>query len=34
MIAVPMHPGDVHRGLLHAILRQADLTEAEFLDLL
>lgn len=34
MTAVPMHPGDVHRGLLRAILRQANLTEAEFLDLL
>ena len=34
MTAVPMHSGDVHRGLLRAILKQADLTEAEFLDLL
>lgn len=34
MTTVPMHPGDVHSGLLRAILRQADLTEAEFLDLL
>lgn len=34
MTAVPMHPGDVHRGLVCAILNQADLTGAEFLDLL
>lgn len=34
MTVVPMHPGDVHRGLLRTILKQADLTEAEFLDLL
>ena len=34
MTAVPMHPGDVHRGLLRVVLKQADLTEAEFLDLL
>lgn len=34
MTTVPMHPGDVHRGLLRVILKQADLTEAAFLDLL
>ena len=34
MTVVPMHPGDVHRGLLRAVLKQADLSEAEFLDLL
>lgn len=34
MTSVPMHPGDVNRGLVRAIIKQADLTEKEFLDLL
>jgi predicted RNA binding protein YcfA (HicA-like mRNA interferase family) len=34
MTSVPMHPGDLHRGLLKAILKQADLSEAEFRELL
>ncbi len=29
---VPIHPRDIKRGLLHAILKQADITEAQFLD--
>jgi predicted RNA binding protein YcfA (HicA-like mRNA interferase family) len=27
---VPMHPGDLHRGLMKAILKQAGLSEEEF----
>jgi predicted RNA binding protein YcfA (HicA-like mRNA interferase family) len=34
MTSVPTHPRDVHRGLVRAIIKQADLTEAEFLALL
>jgi predicted RNA binding protein YcfA (HicA-like mRNA interferase family) len=34
MTSVPIHPRDVPRGLVRAILKQADLTEAEFLALL
>jgi predicted RNA binding protein YcfA (HicA-like mRNA interferase family) len=34
MTAVPMHPGEVHRGLVRAILRQADLSDEAFLALL
>lgn len=34
MTAVPMHPGDVNRGLVQAILKQAGLTVGEFLELL
>jgi predicted RNA binding protein YcfA (HicA-like mRNA interferase family) len=34
MTTVPMHPGDVNRGLVQAILKQADLTTDEFLKLL
>jgi hypothetical protein len=29
-----MHPGDLHRGLLKAIIKQAGLTEAQFRELL
>ncbi len=32
--SVPMHPGDVARGLLKKILKQADLTEEDFKRLL
>lgn len=34
MTTVPMRPGDVPSGLLRASLKQADLTEAEFLHVL
>ena len=34
MTAVPMHPGDVHRGTLRRILTQAELTEEQFRELL
>lgn len=34
MTAVPMHPGDLHRGLLKRILIQASLTEDQFRALL
>jgi predicted RNA binding protein YcfA (HicA-like mRNA interferase family) len=34
MIAIPMHPGDVHRGPVRAILGQADPTVEAFLRLL
>ena len=30
LTAVPMHPGDLKRSLVRAILRQVGLTEAEF----
>lgn len=30
MTSVPMHPGDVPRGTLRAILRQAEITPEEF----
>lgn len=32
--SVPMHPGDVGRGLLKKILKQADISEEEFRKLL
>jgi predicted RNA binding protein YcfA (HicA-like mRNA interferase family) len=31
---VPMHPGDLYRGLLKDILKQAGLTEEQFRELL
>lgn len=31
---VPMHAGDLHRGLLKAIIKQAGLTEDQFRELL
>jgi len=31
---VPMHSGDLHRGLLRAILKQSGLTEEQFRELL
>jgi mRNA interferase HicA len=31
---VPMHVGDLHRGLLKTIIKQAGLTEDEFRELL
>lgn len=34
MTAVPIHPKDLKRPLLKEILKQADLSESEFLDLL
>lgn len=34
LTAVPMHPGDVNRKLVHAIVKQAGLTTDEFLKLL
>ncbi len=33
-VSVPIHPGDVKRGTLRAILRQAGLSEEEFIRLL
>lgn len=30
LTGVPMHPGDLGRGLVRRILKQAGLTEAEF----
>lgn len=29
---VPMHAGDIKRGLLYGILKQANITEVQFLD--
>jgi len=29
---VPMHSGDIKRGLLYGILKQANITEVQFLD--
>lgn len=29
---VPIHHRDIKRGLLHSILKQADITEIQFLD--
>lgn len=34
MTSVPIHPGDVDRGLLKKIIKQADLSESDFRDLL
>ena len=34
MTSVPIHPGDVDRGLMKKIIKQADLSEDEFRDLL
>lgn len=34
MTSVPMHPGDLPRGTLHAILRQVGMTVEEFIQLL
>jgi predicted RNA binding protein YcfA (HicA-like mRNA interferase family) len=34
LVCVPVRPGDLKRPVLRAILRQADLTAAAFLDLL
>jgi predicted RNA binding protein YcfA (HicA-like mRNA interferase family) len=34
LVCVPVHPGDLKRPVLRAILRQADLTADAFLDLL
>lgn len=34
MTSVPMHPRDLKRGTVHAILKQAGLTEAEIRNLL
>jgi len=34
MTSVPIHPGDVDRGLLKKIIKQADLSENEFRNLL
>jgi predicted RNA binding protein YcfA (HicA-like mRNA interferase family) len=35
VVTVPVHPGqDIRRGLLRKILRDADITSHEFLDLL
>ncbi len=34
MTSVPIHPGDVNRGLLKEIIKQAKLTETEFRNLL
>ncbi len=33
-LTVPIHPGDLPGGTLRAIIRQANLTVAEFLELL
>lgn len=32
--SVPIHPGDIGRGLLKKILRQAEISEEEFRELL
>lgn len=34
IVTVPMHSGDIHRGLLMGIIKQAGLTQREFADLL
>lgn len=34
LVCVPYHPGDLKRPVLRSILRQANLTVQEFLDLL
>jgi predicted RNA binding protein YcfA (HicA-like mRNA interferase family) len=34
LVCVPHHPGDIKRPVMRSILRQADLTVQEFLDLL
>jgi predicted RNA binding protein YcfA (HicA-like mRNA interferase family) len=34
LVCVPHHPGDIKRAVMRSILRQADLTVQEFLDLL
>jgi predicted RNA binding protein YcfA (HicA-like mRNA interferase family) len=34
LVCVPVHPGDLKRPVLRAILRQADLTVNAFLDLI
>ncbi|TSC57146.1 MAG: hypothetical protein Greene041662_1051 [Candidatus Peregrinibacteria bacterium Greene0416_62] len=34
MVVVPMHNKDVKRGLLFSIIKSAELTQKEFLDLL
>jgi len=32
--SVPIHPGDVHRGLLKQILKQAGISESDFRELI
>ncbi len=32
MAVVPMHPKDIKRGLLFGILKQAEISESDFLD--
>lgn len=34
LTSVPMHPGDLPKGTLRAILRQAGLSKSELIDLL
>ncbi len=34
LVCVPVHPGDLKRPVLRSIIRQADLTVDEFLDLI
>ncbi|MEE8525306.1 MAG: type II toxin-antitoxin system HicA family toxin [Thermoanaerobaculia bacterium] len=34
MTSVPMHPGDLPKGTLRAILRQVEITVEEFVELL
>ena len=34
IVPVPLHPGDLKRALLKTIIKQAGLTEEEFLELL
>jgi predicted RNA binding protein YcfA (HicA-like mRNA interferase family) len=34
LVTVPVHPGDLKRPVLHAIVRQAGLTVEQFLELL
>ena len=34
LVTVPIHPGDLNPHVLHSILRQAQMTVDEFLDLL
>jgi predicted RNA binding protein YcfA (HicA-like mRNA interferase family) len=34
MTSVPIHPGDLHRGLLKQILKQAGISESDFRELI
>jgi predicted RNA binding protein YcfA (HicA-like mRNA interferase family) len=32
IVVIPIHSRDIKRGLLHGILKQADISEVQFLD--